>query len=370
MRLLPRRAGIACLIAASCIVAGLAADGDRPEARATRWRQHDIRRPKPPVAEPAEAGIGAKPPKDAIILFDGTNLDAWKSRTGGPAKWKVSGGVMETVPGAGMIETKRAFGDIQLHIEWAAPAPPHGKGQDRGNSGVFLMGEFEIQVLDSFRADTYADGQAGSIYGQYPPLFNASRPPGDWQTYDIAFRRPRFDQSGMLVEPARVTVFHNGILVQNNEEPFGQTSWLEWEPYQGRPGQRGPIALQDHDHPVHYRNIWLVELPDRPAPSAADLSRPETVKLAADVLDRYAGRYKHSPKPDSPDAVIAREDDHLTLKLPNRPRPLRLEPISETQFDMPFTDGHFTFLLDQAGKVTGVHFRIAEGERDWKRVDP
>ena len=141
-----------------------------------------------------------------------------------------------------MIETKRTFGDIQLHVEWAAPNPPHGVGQDRGNSGVFLMGQFEIQVLDSFRADTYADGQAGSIYGQYPPLSNASRPPGEWQAYDIAFRRPRFDDSGRLLEPARVTVFLNGILVQNNEEPFGRTSWLEWEPYEdaGTPAGRSP----------------------------------------------------------------------------------------------------------------------------------
>ena len=126
------------------------------------------------------------------------------------------------------------------------------------------MGQFEIQVLDSYRAETYADGQAGAIYGQYPPLANASRPPGAWQTYDIAFRRPRFDASGHLTEPARITVLHNGILVQNNEEPFGPTSWLKWLPYTDR-GGRGPISLQDHDHPVRYRNIWLRELPERAA---------------------------------------------------------------------------------------------------------
>jgi hypothetical protein len=370
MASLSPRIGIAGLVAASAVVACLAAADDRPGAPPNQWRQHDIRRPKPPVVEPAESGVASKPPKDAIVLFDGASLDAWKSHTGGPVKWKVVDGALQTLPGAGMIETKRRFGDIQLHVEWAAPSPPHGVGQDRGNSGVFLMGQFEIQVLDSFQSDTYADGQAGSIYGQFPPLANASRPPGEWQTYDIAFRRPRFDDSGRLVEPARVTLFHNGILVQNNEQPFGRTSWLEWEAYEGRRGARGPIALQDHDHPVRYRNIWLRELPERPAPTAADLARPKVITLPAEVLDHYAGRYRHSSKADSALAIIAREGDHLTLRLPSRSRPMRLEPISETEFDMPYTDGHFTFRKDGAGNVTGVHFRIADGERDWQRVGP
>jgi CubicO group peptidase (beta-lactamase class C family) len=333
-----------------------------------RWRQHDIERPRPPVVESAAGNIALKPPEDAIILFDGTNLDAWKSDSGGPAKWRVTGGVLETVPGAGMIETKERYGDIQLHVEWAAPLPAVGKGQGRGNSGVFLMGDFEIQVLDSFKADTYADGQAGAIYGQYPPLFNASRPPGEWQTYDIAFRRPRFDSAAKLIEPARITVFYNGILVQNNEEPFGSTAWLKWQPYTLQHGGRGPIALQDHDHPVQYRNIWLRELPDRPAPTAAQMARPKTVALPQELLDRYSGRYLLGEKPDSDRATIAREGDHLTLKLPFRPDRLALEPISEKEFDMPFTDGRFTFHTDSAGKVTGVHFRIADSEREMKRV--
>ncbi|MGO9913746.1 MAG: family 16 glycoside hydrolase [Isosphaeraceae bacterium] len=341
----------------------------RPELPAGRWRQHEIRRPKPPIVEPGEGSIALKPPKDAIILFDGTSLDAWKSDSGGPAKWRVTSGVLETVPGAGLIETKRTFGDIQLHVEWAAPDPAVGVGQDRGNSGVFLMGDFEIQVLDSFKADTYADGQAGAIYGQYPPLSNASRPPGEWQTYDVAFRRPRFDGSGKLLEPARITLFHNGILVQNNEEPFGPTAWLKWHPYHDR-GGRGPIALQDHDHPVRYRNIWLRELPDRPDPTAADLARPKTIALPPQLLDRYAGQYLLNTKPDAPTATIAREGNHLTVAFPFRPQPLVLEPISETEFDMPFTDGRFTFRTDDAGKVTGVHFRIADGERNMRRVGP
>jgi hypothetical protein len=366
MRRLVRRFALTCLMAVSSLLAVGAEE--RAGTESPRWRQHDIRRPKPSVVEPAEAPIASRPPADAVVLFDGSGLDAWKSAAGGLAPWKAGGGVLETVPGAGPIETKRAFGDIQLHVEWAAPSPPVGKGQDRGNSGVFLMGQFEIQVLDSFRADTYADGQAGAIYGQYPPLFNAARPPGQWQTYDIAFRRPRFDGSGRLAEPARITVFHNGILVQNNEEPFGPTSWLKWLPYEDQ-GGRGPIRLQDHDHPVRYRNIWLRELPQRPAPTAADLARPKVVTLTPEVLDRYVGQYLLNSKPDSPRATIAREGSRLTVSFPFRPGSLELEPISETEFDMPFTDGRFTFRLDDRGRVTGLHFRIGDGERDMKKVD-
>ncbi|MEJ7636733.1 MAG: family 16 glycoside hydrolase [Singulisphaera sp.] len=261
------------------------------------------------------------------------------------------------------------FGDIQLHVEWAAPNPSDGKGQDRGNSGIFLMGEFELQVLDSYKAETYADGQAGAIYGQYPPLFNASRPPGEWQSYDIAFRRPRFDGSGKLLEPARVTLFHNGILVQDNEEPFGFTTWLKWLPYTDI-GDRGVISLQDHDHPVRYRNIWLRELPERTAPTAKDLARPRVITLSSEVLDRYAGQYLLNAKPEAPMATITREDGHLVVTFPFRPQPLTLEPISETEFDMPFTDGRFTFRKDDQGRVTGVLFRIGDGEREMKKIAP
>ena len=245
------------------------------QAEPFRWKQHDIHRPRPPVVEPAScpAAAATPAPKDAVVLFDGTSLDAWKTPEGGPAAWSVKDGVLEVVPGAGPIETKGQFGDVQLHVEWAAPDPPAGIGQDRGNSGIFLMGQFEIQVLDSYKADTYADGQAGAIYGQYPPLANAARPPGQWQTYDIAFRRPRFDEAGKLEHPATITVFLNGILVQNNEEPWGPTSWLEPYPYDPSV-DRGPIQLQDHSHPVRFRNIWIRDLPERPAATARDVQEP------------------------------------------------------------------------------------------------
>jgi hypothetical protein len=352
------------------VMAGLlVAQGAAPSKpdQNVRWRQHDIQRPKPTVIAPAEDP--SKPPADAVILFDGTNLDAWKSASGGPARWKVSNGEMQTVPGAGMIETKQAFGDIQLHLEWAAPSPAVGKGQDRGNSGVFLMGQFEIQVLDSYQAETYADGQAGAIYGQYPPLFNASRPPGQWQTYDIAFRRPRFDDKGELLEPARITVFHDGILIQNNEEPFGPTSWLKWLPYADQ-GGRGPITLQDHDHPVRYRNIWLREMPERPKPTPEQRKRPAVVSLPEQTLEAYAGRYQIDSRSDAAAVIFKREGDHLTVLFPFRPRPLDILPISATEFDMPDTDGRFTFQKGDDGRVTGVHFRIGDGERELSRVEP
>jgi hypothetical protein len=350
------------------LVAWLTAEEARTLAVAPRWRQHDIHRPKPPVVEPADGSIAVKPPKDAVVLFDGANLDAWQTPGGGPAKWKIVDGALQVGVGTGPIETKARFGDIQLHVEWAAPSPPEGRGQNRGNSGIFLMGQFEIQVLDSYRADTYADGQAGAIYGEYPPLFNAARPPGEWQTYDIAFRRPRFDSSGKLLEPARITLFHNGILVQNNEEPFGPTSWLRWLPYTDQ-GDRGPLSLQDHDHPVRFRNIWLRNLPERPAPSAAQLARPKVITLPTQVLDEYAGRYLVSEKHGRAQATIAREGDHLVITFPFRPQSLVLEPISATEFDMPFTDGRFTFRKDDRGHVTAVQFRVGDGTQLMKRVE-
>jgi hypothetical protein len=336
---------------------------------ATRWRQHDPNRPRPPVAEPADAAVAVRPPKDAIVLFDGRSLDAWESASGGPAKWKVGTGYLETQPGTGPIVSKERFGDVQLHVEWASPTPPHGTGQNRGNSGVFLMDQFEIQVLDSFKAETYADGQAGAIYGQFPPLFNASRGPGEWQSFDIAFRRPRFDAAGKLLEPARITLFHNGILVQNNEAPIGPTSWLKELPYTNQ-GDRAPISLQDHDHPVRYRNIWARRLPERPVPEPKDLERPARIVLRTALLDEYAGEYLLNPEPDSAKATIAREEGHLVVKFPFRRRPLALEPISETVFDMPFTYGRWTFKKDNHGKVTSVTFRIGDSEREMKKVKP
>jgi hypothetical protein len=228
----------------------------------TKWKIHDMNRPVPPIVTPGTSSTQDTPgkaPSDAIVLFDGKDLSAWLDKENGPAKWKVENGYIEVVGETGYIHTKMPFGDCQLHVEFSEPVPPKGESQDRGNSGVFLMGLYEIQVLDSYENKTYADGQAGAVYGQYPPLVNASRPPGQWQWYDIVFHGPRFDSSGKLLGPARITVFHNGILVQDNVEPTGPTAHGERPPYKPGPDKL-PLALQDHGNPVRYRNIWIREL--------------------------------------------------------------------------------------------------------------
>ena len=228
----------------------------------TKWKIHDRDRPVPPVIDAGTMSTQDSPgraPSDAVVLFDGKDLSKWAHKDGSAAKWKVESGYFEVVPKTGYVYTREAFGDCQLHVEFAEPSPPKGEDQDRGNSGVFLQGLYETQVLDSYQSKTYADGQAAAIYGQYPPLVNASRPPGQWQTYDIIFHGPRFDASGKLTRPARETVLHNGVLVQDNVELSGPTAHGKRPPYEPQP-EKLPLALQDHNHPVRYRNIWLREL--------------------------------------------------------------------------------------------------------------
>ena len=225
-----------------------------------QWPQHSMDRPRPPVVKPG-AFASAAPPSDAIVLFDGKSLVKWRSSdtTHGPAKWKVADGYMEIAPGTGGIETRDAFGDCQLHIEWRAPTPAKGEGQERGNSGVFLMGMYEVQVLDSYNNITYADGQAAAVYGQYPPLVNASRPPGEWQSYDIVWHRPHFDAQGRLASAARITVFFNGLLAQDNVILTGPTAHQHRPPYHAH-ADALPLGLQDHGDPVRFRNIWIRNL--------------------------------------------------------------------------------------------------------------
>lgn len=221
---------------------------------------HAMNRPQPPVVNPGPASSPVPAPSDAIVLFDGTSLTSWRSDdTTKAVQWKVENGYMEVVRGTGSIETKQGFGDAHLHVEWQTANPPRGDGQNRSNSGVFLMGRYEVQVLDSYNNTTYPDGTAGAIYGQNPPLVNASRPPGEWQTYDIVFRAPRFDGAGLLTSPARMTVFHNNVLVQDNFTLIGPTTHQRREPYAAHPA-RLPVALQDHGDPVRFRNIWIREL--------------------------------------------------------------------------------------------------------------
>jgi hypothetical protein len=206
-----------------------------------------------PTVEPKIVNPGP-PPSDAIVLFDGKDLSKWTDQKNGPAKWKIENGYME-VNGTGNIATKESFGDCQLHLEWATPSEVKGEGQGRGNSGVFLQGRYEIQVLDSYNNKTYFHGQAGSVYKQHAPLVNASRKPGEWQTYDIIYHAPKFSDDGKVTEPGRVTVLQNGVLVQDNAEIYGGTSHMGAPKYEKH--GKAPLQLQDHHNPVRYRNIWI-----------------------------------------------------------------------------------------------------------------
>jgi hypothetical protein len=224
------------------------------------WPVHSLDRPRPPVVAPGDAVI-LPPPSDAIVLFDGRDLSDWEREEGGPAGWITRDGYLEIRPGSGSIRTKREFGSVQLHVEWMVPSPAHGEGQDRGNSGVFLMSRYEVQVLDSYHNDTYSDGQAAALYGQMPPLVNACRPPGQWQSYDMVFHRPAFNPDGTMLRPARITVLHNGVLVHDNVPFAGRTVHGHAAVYEAHP-DRLPLLLQDHGHPVRFRNIWIRGLPD------------------------------------------------------------------------------------------------------------
>jgi len=226
------------------------------------------KQPPPPVVTPGtpstqkEAG---RAPSDAVVLFDGTGLDNWTSTVEGlPTKWVVKDGALQPVKGSGMVRSKQEFGSCQLHVEWATPERVSGEGQGRGNSGVFLMGQYEVQILDSYENPTYPDGQAAALYGRMPPLVNACRKPGEWQSFDIIFHRPVFGEDGRVAKRATFAVFHNGVLVLDHVELTGGTGWRgphAVTPYTPH-GDKGPIMLQDHGNPVRFRNIWVRELKD------------------------------------------------------------------------------------------------------------
>jgi hypothetical protein len=208
----------------------------------------------PRVVAPGKTATGFAPPSDAVVLFDGTSLAAWTKTDGTAAGWTIEDGAM--VVNAGSIITKEKFGDVQVHVEFATPAKVEGEGQGRGNSGVYLQGRYEVQVLDSFKNETYPDGQCAAIYKQHPPMVNACRGPGEWQTYDIVFRGPRFDAGGKKVKNATLTVLHNGVLVHDNAEVTSPTGAA----MNAEEGGDGPIYLQDHGNPVRYRNVWVRRL--------------------------------------------------------------------------------------------------------------
>lgn len=234
------------------------------------WRVHDLRRPRPAMVTPGELSTYEKPgtpPSDAIVLFDGKDLSNWCHISPEDpsqlleAQWKVENGYFEVTPRSGSLHTIDNFGTCQFHIEWQTPAEVRGDSQGRGNSGVYFMGEFEVQVLDSYNNRTYADGQAGALYGQYPPMVNASRKPGEWQVYDILFQAPKFSLDGKLERPALVTVIHNGIFLHNAREYVGQSGGGGLPKYDPI-SPAAPIQLQNHGNPVRFRNVWVRPLPE------------------------------------------------------------------------------------------------------------
>lgn len=238
---------------------------DTPQIPNQKWRVHDSERPRPRVIDPGTPGPAGRPPSDAIVLFDGKDLSKWHERAGRgedakfiDARWKVENGYFEVAPRTGDLISKDSFGDAQYHVEWASPAMVRSSSQDRGNSGFIIMSRYEVQVLDSWNNPTYADGQAASMYGQWPPLVNAVRPPGEWQTYDIIFEAPRFE-AGKLTKPAYVTVIHNGVVVQNHQAFHGPMAHRTVTLYQPHEAE-APLTLQQHGAPVRYRNIWVRRL--------------------------------------------------------------------------------------------------------------
>ena len=296
-------AGLAVAAPSQASTIGMAFYGDPPDDNHP-WAVHDGNRPQPKevtagtFSSQQQPGI---PPSDAVVLFDGTDVSKWVSaKDGSPAKWSVTDGQMVVVPKTGEIRSKEEFGDCQLHVEWAEPADVQGSSQGRGNSGIFLMGLVEIQVLDCYHNPTYADGGAGSVYGVQAPLANPLRPPGEFQVYDIVFRRPIY-RDGEMVDPGYVTVFINGVVVQDHAALEGPTGHMKRSHSQPFP-EKGPLVLQDHGNPVRFRNIWYRSLPPNVIEGGTDgwLSKSATSakrKETAAEIREDAKRLKNESDP-------------------------------------------------------------------------
>ena len=229
-----------------------------PEPMKMKPEMTEIWDPEISVVTPGQTPIDA--PSDAIVLFDGTNLNEWTNGKGEAAEWTLADGCVTVKKGTGTIQTKRVFNDFQLHIEWRTPAEVVGESQGRGNSGIFMQGIYELQVLDNYNNRTYRNGQAGSIYKQHPPLVNVCKGPGVWQTYDVIYTAPRFNENGTYFTPPTITVLQNGVLVQHNVKMRGPTEYIGIPEYTVKKHGAGPIVLQDHGNPVSFRNIWIREL--------------------------------------------------------------------------------------------------------------
>ena len=267
------RVVICCAAGSAAVIYAATQQGlgykDTPQIPGTTWCVHDGDRPQPRVVEPGSAfSQGAAPPADATVLFDGKDMSHWSDTRGRAAGWRIDleGMYMECMRGAGIIRSKDKFADFQLHLEFATPTPPRGTGQGRGNSGVLINGMYEVQVLDSYQNKTYPDGQCGALYGQTPPLANACKAPGEWQTYDMIFESPRWDENGTLTKRANVTVIQNGVVLHHKREFIGATDGIGGVPHTALGAYLKPhapevsIELQDHGNPVRYRNIWIRSL--------------------------------------------------------------------------------------------------------------
>ena len=327
-----------------------------------RWKIHDMTRPVPTKVV-ASVPLPVPPPSDAVVLFDGSDLSKWRAADGSPAKWIIKDGNLVAVSGGGAVYTRDGYGDIQLHVEWAAPTPGRGKGQGRGNSGVFLMGKYEVQVLDSHENLSYSDGQAAAVYGQYPPLVNASRAAGEWQAYDIVFRRPRFRPDGSVAQAAQITVFHNGVLVQDNSEVWGPTGWLLHLPYKSHP-DRLPLYLQDHGNPVLYRNIWLRELDEEPRRGPEGHQTKPLMTMTPMMLDRYVGTYGEGV---GQEVIITRDGEMLYAKF-GLLSPLELLPHSKEEFSLRWTAATVMFDVGDDGTAKALTFHIGGEAREAVRM--
>jgi hypothetical protein len=323
------------------------------------WKIHDVSRPKPPVVTPGNPGTqtqAGNAPSDAIVLFGGKDLSGWVKTDGEPATWKVENGYMEVSKDGGTIRTRQGFGDCQLHVEWSIPASMEAKGQGGGNSGVYLMGLYEVQVLNSYQNVTYADGQAGALYGQFPPAVNSSLPPGQWQTYDIIFHRPHFDKNGGLLQPAYITVLHNGVLIHNHVALSGPTEWQEQPPYKAHPDKL-PIMLQDHGDPVRFRNIWIRDL--EPGPQTTELVLTENQRK------KYLGKYEVDP---GFYFVIADENGQFSFYI-REVFKYNIFPESETKFFSKKVDAQIDFETGAGGEITGLVLHMGGGNYAAKKVN-
>lgn len=320
----------------------------------TTWKVHDWNRPRPAIITPPTASTqqqAGTAPSDAIVLFDGSDMSNWRAMDGGPSKWIMKDDYMESVRGAGYVRTLQGFGDCQVHVEFMTPTPARGESQGRGNSGVFLMGIYEVQVLDSYDNITYADGQCSAIYGQYPPQVNACRKPGEWQTYDIIFKAPRFDADGSVLKPAIITILQNGVLTQDHVAINGPTNWCSKSPYEAHPGKL-PLAFQDHGNPVRFRNVWVRELP---ATGNADAYRKELI-FGDKELKKYVGTYQNMGR----NVEVTLKDGQLYCSDPGGAQGQPLYAESATRFYSKFVEAEYEFVLD-GDAVSALKVSITNG---------